>query len=613
MKKHSIESFIKNKHEKEQAIDNFINWFGNSVAVDEWGTPVMLYHGTTHDISKFDSSFHWKESFVGDGFYFTNTIEDASENYASLNGPDIKGKIDQRNDELSDCTDEFYAELLEIDIEDIENMEEDELSEKIQNQVLKELAGDNLGNVIPVYLRMENPLILDSNEGTDFNWNVEIDGNATDLEKILEDACEKHSDLENIDYIDPHIIYQEIKEEILVTNINDVDDILNYLEDDNYDFQSFKNENEEEFKIFFDDLKEIIIEHYGNKYMTIELEEGFSGELYDFLEHLKEHIDTKCSLPSNESSDSMIFKIHEQIGLETFCDYSINVQKLKKFIEEIEEFSYMDYSDTGEIFQLSKVLNEFARKNDYDGIIMNPMETHFSNMKNIDDFTRHYIVFDSNQVKSAIGNSGDYSLEHDEICYRLKPKFKKTTPINKKRLEKITNDFESHFNIQIKTEENDNNFIKGYAKSGVVYVNKNNIDNEEDLVKTLNHETFHVGFKERFGKSGKIYLDKAFKLFDKNNDLDDIRKKYNLDFSKPSERLKAAEEKIAEIAENGGKVPFFNNLKGMIKHNIRDLEEKIEKDIEFNYQDIEKVVIESFKHLSTEKFKQQRHKRQKPS
>ncbi len=613
MRKEALEQFIQKKHDKEQALENFIQWFADSKVTHDDGEPIILYHGTTHDFSEFDTSYHWQESFIGAGFYFTNSLDDASDNYANIKGPDIKNKIENRLDELTDCDSEFYANLFDLDVEVIESMDEEELDYKIHKQVMKELGGNNDGNVMPVFLKIEKPLILDLNDGTHFDWNVEMDGNAIELQSIFEKVVKQNEDLEDIDYIDPHILYEEVKEEILVANINDVEDLLVFLEEEHHDCQSFKDENEEEFELFFQQLKEALIDHYGAETITLEIEEGFSGELYDFMEFFKEYLDEKCCLPRDETAESMIFRIHEQIGLETFCDYTINVQKLKKSIEDIEQFTYLDYKETGDMFQLADVLNQFARENNYDGIIMTPFETHFSNMKHIDDLTRHYIVFDPNQIKSAIGNTGEYSLDINDICHRLKPQIQNREKINKKDFDNIVQEFENYFNIKVEKENIKDGTVKGYTKSGIIYVNENSIENKKDLMETLHHESFHIGFRERFGNTGKVYLDKAFKLFNKNNGLEDIRKRYNLDFSKPAERLKAAEEKIAELAEKGVEIPFINNLKGFAKKNMEELEEKIENNIDFNYNDIEKVILESFKHLVQKDTNPEKTKRKKPS
>ena len=606
MKNNGIENFIKTKYAKEESLENFIKWFGKSKICEENDYPLTLYHGTTHDFSTFSSDFHWKESFAGKGFYFTSSSDDASENYASLEGPDIKNKIDNEIDELRDLDDYDYAGIFDIEVEEVEDMSAEDMEKKIKEHVLERLAGNNIGNIIPVHLRMEKPLILDINNGTEFDWNIDMSGNAVEIEGLLEKTVKKYSNIES--YIDSCIVYEEIKQEILMTDINNVEELLTYLEDKNDDFNSLKEDNEEEFYIFFNELKTKIISHYGGLESSIEIEERFSGELFEFFEYLENYIENKyMPMMSDNTPESLILKIHEEIDFETFCDNVVNVQSLKKSIERIEEFSCLENYDDDSIFSFSNVLNEFARIKKYDGIIMNPMDTHFSNMNHINHCTKHYIVFDPNQIKSAVGNSGDYSLTHDDICHRISINKKPIKPLDDESIEKIINDFKDIFNIKIELITDVLETTKGFSKDKVIYINNENIENERDLIQTINHETFHIGFREKFGKNGKIYLDKAFKLFEKTNELEDIKEKYKLNFSKPADRLRAAEEKIAEMAESGGELPFGNNLKGMIKNITNELEIKIKNKIDFDYKEIEMIILESFKSLSQSKRKENKY------
>ena len=46
---------------------------------------------------------------------------------------------------------------------------------------------------------------------------------------------------------------------------------------------------------------------------------------------------------------------------------------------------------------------------------------------------------------------------------------------------------------------------------------------------------------------------------------------------------------------------------------MEELEEKIENNIDFNYNDIEKVIVESFKHLVQKDTNPEKTKRKKPS
>ncbi|MEO9231643.1 MAG: LPD38 domain-containing protein [Devosia sp.] len=59
--------------------DPFKKWFGNSKIVNEDGTPKVVYHGTDADISTFDkSNIGSRHPFSKEGFYFTSSTKTAS-------------------------------------------------------------------------------------------------------------------------------------------------------------------------------------------------------------------------------------------------------------------------------------------------------------------------------------------------------------------------------------------------------------------------------------------------------------------------------------------------------------------------------------------------------
>lgn len=59
----------------------------------EWDEP--KYHGSFYDIKEFQPQKASTESFAGAGTYMTPSPEDASINYASVYGPDVKAKIER--------------------------------------------------------------------------------------------------------------------------------------------------------------------------------------------------------------------------------------------------------------------------------------------------------------------------------------------------------------------------------------------------------------------------------------------------------------------------------------------------------------------------------------
>lgn len=90
-------------------IVNFWNWFGNSKAVDAQKRPIIYYHGTTKDFGEFDINASQGASH-GTGAFFTSS-------------PDVAGTY---------------------------------------------TMGVNSGNVMPVYLKLENPVVIDAKGA---NWN----------------------------------------------------------------------------------------------------------------------------------------------------------------------------------------------------------------------------------------------------------------------------------------------------------------------------------------------------------------------------------------------------------------------------------------------------------
>lgn len=76
-------------HPTEEGIRNFYEWFKDSKVVDAEGRPLIVYHGTDKDFSKFDLRRHGEKDhgFFGVGHYFTPHADTASA-YADYNEPD---------------------------------------------------------------------------------------------------------------------------------------------------------------------------------------------------------------------------------------------------------------------------------------------------------------------------------------------------------------------------------------------------------------------------------------------------------------------------------------------------------------------------------------------
>lgn len=142
----------------------FKKWFGRSKVVDEDGNPLVVYHGTTHEFTKFSGSHANPENFLGEGFYFTNSQQDVSANYAGT-GPDLTQRIENKAEEIF----EHRYEDVSKGPPNYGTPAYEKAWAKALAEARKKIAGSNEGVVLPVYLKMTHPLkILDDRDSTQF-------------------------------------------------------------------------------------------------------------------------------------------------------------------------------------------------------------------------------------------------------------------------------------------------------------------------------------------------------------------------------------------------------------------------------------------------------------
>ncbi len=140
---------------------------------DYQGGPAVfaVYHGTTYgDITTFERTGS-KEGFLGQGPYFTTSLQDASENYAGM-GPDLRTRIDLEAEKVSDAMMDdpgFAMDVLrryvdeqevEVDLNDdtFDDVYREHGGDAAQHWAIATLKGDNDGVVMPVFVKMTNPL-----------------------------------------------------------------------------------------------------------------------------------------------------------------------------------------------------------------------------------------------------------------------------------------------------------------------------------------------------------------------------------------------------------------------------------------------------------------------
>jgi 2'-5' RNA ligase len=146
----------------------FKAWFSGSKIVGADRKPLMLFHGTTHEITEFDPARASAEAWYGPGLYFTDSKIDVAANYATDKGPDITRNIENRADSIMDDLREEYEEANEHSL-DYNSEDYKELWAKAYDTVKGEFAGPNLGVTMPVYVNMKNPVYVLKKGGTEFN------------------------------------------------------------------------------------------------------------------------------------------------------------------------------------------------------------------------------------------------------------------------------------------------------------------------------------------------------------------------------------------------------------------------------------------------------------
>lgn len=136
---------------KQTETPAFKKWFGDSWVTESGkpgGKPLRVYHGTTQDFSEFQREQANPESDMGAGFYFTNEPEDVGPNYAG-EGPDLNSKIQTLAGRIADDPPDDITE------EEAENWDGDAAENYIREKYLQ-----HQGAVMPVYLSLQNPVVI---------------------------------------------------------------------------------------------------------------------------------------------------------------------------------------------------------------------------------------------------------------------------------------------------------------------------------------------------------------------------------------------------------------------------------------------------------------------
>lgn len=604
MKDNSIVS----KLQKEQAVENFKKWFGTSQIINSSGEPEIVYTGTLSDFTVFDYSKSNNQNFFGKGFYFSSSIEDVNSNYATLKGPDFEIKYDKIKENffrIMEGYDEFNKEDIDYfislsnnksieqpilsavqkllscidEVEDYSEMTEEEMDLISTKYINDKLSVDNQGFIIPAYIKMENPLRVDH----DFLEKEEkISGQ--EFERILS----KFESLFNFDksalYNEFYHLFSDINEEYSI-EFYEFEEIAENFR--HYIFEEDEDTYEEKYLEFINFARDVFDSDYIN--ITYEL----NGSLIEFKDRFKRKLQDLGFFNEADNFESLFsekYLIEETV-------YVRDLLKNEDIDMLIMDLFPMDNQFDNDCFIYKGLCAAIFQEMGYDGIIQEAFKE-FKTMKNISD-AYHYIVFNSNNIKSAIGNNGEYSLTDNDIRYRINYRmqedYRKKISVNTKDCEKIIKDIKEQYPsspniILIKNKlEIDKELLNqhkdilnssGYylKEKNSVYIMLENITGRKDFIKTIAHEIFgHMSLQEILKNNYTPFLNKVYDFYDKKGLLEEEKKHYSSiygnNFNDINIKAKIAEEKMANVIEEQGfkNFPLKNVIIGAIKNSLRKL------------------------------------------
>ncbi len=606
---------------EDEALENFNRWFNEFGIRDDYGNPKVLYSGTLSDFEHFDITKTQPETFWGQGFYFSDSADDASYNYATHDGRDhvnVKENLEyQIKENLTDVIEQKFQDVLNNDDDndinkkikavyasllDNEDVDDDLYNEVVEHILQQSLKRKNDGFIFPVFAAprkifdMENHLFT---QVSDF-------GELNELINFLENyeiGSEVRINIESIP--------SELGEECEIT----LDTMIDYI-----------NEAADCYCLDEDDLEVILNftkEYFSSHDDIINFEFTLKGELNELKDTLKEYLEDNGFIRESLEIDNIFFSLTENYDL----DIGVKIGSLIDN-EQFTDLSYSvnipvenDYNQY--IYGNKAIIAQCLQKMGYDAIKMLP-ENHFK-MDYIEGVS-HYIFFNPNIIKSAIGNNGEYSLSNPDILHRVTENAILNKNISLQTASKIIHEISLHYknlpHIYIHEDIKDlpSNFKSNLLDtcSGWTDINKNsvhlylaNIVDETELKKTICHEVFgHLSLREILGNNYENTMMKVYSYYDSKGEMESIKStyksRYNLDMNSSQSKSILAEEKMAEVIELNGfnSFPLKNILIGAIKSSIR----KVIPSFKMSNDEIQYIIYKSHKNMLNKKIKKKTNK-----
>lgn len=208
--------------------------FSTDIAMHDWNTegPHILkaFHGTTHKFDTFSLVRSNHEAQFGNVLYFTSCDHDASMNYASFDGPDLKLRIENRAERLMN---EIEADPGCADLP--EDPPQELIAKTAQDLAEREIIGSR-NIVLPLYLRLNKPFVIDASGKSDRPMFPDLPGYCDAVEDVADDHGISSEDIyERSDEFDDEIYEKldageaELYDSIAMSLIRVADDLSSDL------------------------------------------------------------------------------------------------------------------------------------------------------------------------------------------------------------------------------------------------------------------------------------------------------------------------------------------------------------------------------------------------
>jgi hypothetical protein len=257
--------------------------------------------------------------------------------------------------------------------------------------------------------------------------------------------------------------------------------------------------------------------------------------------------------------------------------YSIAEDLLSQNIITQKEF---DYLTVGFDANLEDNLAELIQSKGFDGLVYN---------NKFEGDGDSFVILNPSQIKSAIGNNGNFDESNPDIRFSKAdtsggmPKADVEKSVNALRANWknapqiiVVDDMNDTAIREAVRAENDRQLSQGatgqpegFFDAGKVYIVASEMNSTDDVARVVMHETLgHYGLRGVFGKDLAKVLESITIM--RRKELNAKAKQYGLDTSKASDRLIAAEEVLAEMAQTNPQLGFVQRAIAAIRTWLRD-------------------------------------------